>query len=234
MVNKIAFISDIHSNLTALKAVLEDIENNNVDYIVCLGDIVGKGPRPNECINLIREKCKYVIRGNLEVSILKLETKAHGIWNKANIDSDNKIYLDNLPLEICLEIDNIKIKCIHAFSNSGYMRDVIRLTELDKIPYFDENILIYGDIHHQYVKKLEKKYIFNTGSIGVPLLFEYNQIKNINLDAEYLILYINNGHIDYEFKFVSYDKNKEIEYALKSSMPHKEKYIMEITKGKSN
>ena len=52
---KIAIISDIHSNIYALNAVLEDIENRNVDLIACTGDLVGYGTRPNEVISTIRK-----------------------------------------------------------------------------------------------------------------------------------------------------------------------------------
>ena len=58
-----AIISDIHSNLEALQAVLEDVKKNNVDEIYCLGDIVGYGPNPRECIDLVM-KCKMVLLGN--------------------------------------------------------------------------------------------------------------------------------------------------------------------------
>ena len=58
-----ALISDIHSNLEALQAVLKDIESHNVSEIYCLGDIVGYGPNPRECVDLVM-KCKLVLLGN--------------------------------------------------------------------------------------------------------------------------------------------------------------------------
>src|SRR3989440_1092839 len=58
-----ALISDIHSNLEALQAVLDDIDKHNVSEIYCLGDIVGYGPNPRECIDMVR-KCKLVLLGN--------------------------------------------------------------------------------------------------------------------------------------------------------------------------
>jgi len=58
-----AIISDIHSNLEALQAVLDDIAKQNVDEIYCLGDVVGYGPNPRECIDLVM-KCKVVLLGN--------------------------------------------------------------------------------------------------------------------------------------------------------------------------
>ncbi|MBY0521994.1 MAG: metallophosphoesterase [Gemmataceae bacterium] len=58
-----ALISDIHSNLEALQAVLKDIEKHKVDEIYCLGDIVGYGPNPRECVDLVMQ-CKMVLLGN--------------------------------------------------------------------------------------------------------------------------------------------------------------------------
>lgn len=59
-----AIISDIHSNLLALEAVLEDIFNQGIERICCLGDIVGYGPQPIECWRLIKKYCSVRIRGN--------------------------------------------------------------------------------------------------------------------------------------------------------------------------
>ncbi|HEY3320993.1 MAG TPA: metallophosphoesterase family protein [Planctomycetota bacterium] len=59
-----AIISDIHSNVLALTAVLEDIKTQSVDAIVCLGDICGYGPQPKECIDLIRKHTIWTLKGN--------------------------------------------------------------------------------------------------------------------------------------------------------------------------
>src|SRR5262245_37214306 len=58
-----AIISDIHSNLEALQAVLADIEKHDVSEIYCLDDVVGYGPNPRECVDLVM-KCKMVLLGN--------------------------------------------------------------------------------------------------------------------------------------------------------------------------
>lgn len=67
---KIAVISDLHGNLEALKKVLEDIKNRNVNKIICLGDIIAKGSHPNECIDLVRKNCFIILRGNTDRHIL--------------------------------------------------------------------------------------------------------------------------------------------------------------------
>ena len=61
---KRAIISDIHGNLEALTAVLEDIDREKVDAIVCLGDVVGYGPNPCECVKIVRDRCRFVLLGN--------------------------------------------------------------------------------------------------------------------------------------------------------------------------
>ncbi|MBN2022840.1 MAG: metallophosphoesterase family protein [Pirellulales bacterium] len=61
---KTAIISDIHSNLASLSAVLADIRQQGADRVFCLGDIVGYGPNPCECIDLIMERCEVCLLGN--------------------------------------------------------------------------------------------------------------------------------------------------------------------------
>ena len=61
---KRAIISDVHGNLEALHAVLEDIDRQRVDAIYCLGDVVGYGPNPCECVKLVQDRCSMVLLGN--------------------------------------------------------------------------------------------------------------------------------------------------------------------------
>jgi diadenosine tetraphosphatase ApaH/serine/threonine PP2A family protein phosphatase len=61
---KRAIISDIHGNIEALQVVLEDIDREKVDVVFCLGDIVGYGPNPCECVKLVRDRCSLVLLGN--------------------------------------------------------------------------------------------------------------------------------------------------------------------------
>jgi len=67
---KRAIISDIHGNLEALTAVLEDIEQQNVDEIFCLGDVIGYGANPLECLDLVMKKVKICLIGNHEQGAL--------------------------------------------------------------------------------------------------------------------------------------------------------------------
>lgn len=65
-----AIISDIHGNLEALEAVLADIREQEINEIYCLGDIIGYGPNPRECIDLVMQNCKTTILGNHDQAAL--------------------------------------------------------------------------------------------------------------------------------------------------------------------
>ena len=69
---KIAIIADIHSNLEAFEAVLKDIKSKEIDKIICLGDIVGYGSSPNECIELIKKNGIQSIQGNHDLNAVTL------------------------------------------------------------------------------------------------------------------------------------------------------------------
>lgn len=66
-----AIISDIHSNIEALDAVLSDIAAHSVDRIVCLGDVIGYGPNPRECLDIVN-RCEFVLIGNHEAGLLQV------------------------------------------------------------------------------------------------------------------------------------------------------------------
>ncbi len=65
-----AIISDIHSNLEALQAVLDDIDTRGITEIVCLGDLTGYGANPCECLDLIRTRCRLTLMGNHDHAVL--------------------------------------------------------------------------------------------------------------------------------------------------------------------
>lgn len=65
-----ALISDVHGNLAALEAVLADIDRVGAERIICLGDTVGYGPQPRECLQLVRQRCALVLMGNHENAVV--------------------------------------------------------------------------------------------------------------------------------------------------------------------
>jgi len=65
-----AVISDIHGNASALRTVLADIDSRKIDRIICLGDIVGYGPEPLACVDMVRERCAWSLMGNHDFGVL--------------------------------------------------------------------------------------------------------------------------------------------------------------------
>ena len=67
---RIAILSDIHANLPALEAVLDDVDGTEPEEVWCLGDVVGYGAQPDECTALVRERCSLSLVGNHDLAVL--------------------------------------------------------------------------------------------------------------------------------------------------------------------
>ena len=101
---RIALISDVHGNLPAFRAVLRAIEEEGVDAIWCLGDLVGYGAHPNECVELAERSLELCLIGNhdlvvierLEISDFSTNAAAAAEWTKEELSSDARAYLDKL------------------------------------------------------------------------------------------------------------------------------------------
>ena len=97
-------LSDIHSNLVALEAVLQHAPSDLPIY--CLGDIVGYGPHPNECIELLRERDVVCIVGNHDWAVMNkvdmrdfnLDARRSVLWTQQQLRPENLAYLERLPL----------------------------------------------------------------------------------------------------------------------------------------
>ena len=105
-------ISDIHANLTALDAVLADAEGS-YDTIWCLGDVVGYGPHPNECVERLQGLDHLCIAGNHDWAVVeKLDFEDFNpnarfavLWTREQLKPENYAYLDNLPVSLQPEAD---------------------------------------------------------------------------------------------------------------------------------
>ncbi len=90
----VALISDIHANLDALEVVLADIERRGVQKIVCLGDIIGYGPNPCECLDLIEDRCEWALMGNHDFAVLYEPTafnataEAAAFWTRRQLEQE--------------------------------------------------------------------------------------------------------------------------------------------------
>ncbi|MEL7237314.1 MAG: metallophosphoesterase family protein [Planctomycetota bacterium] len=112
----LAIISDIHGNLEALTAVLAEIDRRGVPDILCLGDVLGYGPNPVECLDLVRQRCRSTIMGNHDFAVFyepynfNTGAEAAAYWARSQLEadpdqqsrSDRWMFLANLPVRLTL------------------------------------------------------------------------------------------------------------------------------------
>lgn len=236
---KIAVISDIHGNLEALKETIKDIEKRKVDKIICLGDIVGKGAHPNECVEIIKKHCDVVIKGNCDrhftsehnVEIMNEVERTRIEWNQKVLTNETKEYLSKLPYCYETYISGSFVRMFHAApdrdNKAVVNQDSIKtkyemfLPSEKTISQKEADVVIYGHIHHQYMDVLYNKTLVNVGSVGDAFNTIRNPKKDSNVQettrANYLIIEGEEGdtqyggEISFNFIKVCYDVDKELE-----------------------
>lgn len=187
---RIAIISDIHANLPALKAVLEDISLFNPDQIYCLGDLTDAAPWHNEVIELIQERNIPSIMGNHDEriafdhpihplqkhSLAEQQARLAAIeYTKKDITPANKAFLSGLPASLKIEMDGIRILLVHGSpsSNEEYVYEDAEESRISQM--FEEeqvDVIISGHTHLSYLRYLsgttdqQPKLMINAGSVG--------------------------------------------------------------------
>jgi predicted phosphodiesterase len=126
----VAIISDIHANLPALTAVLEDIDKQGIEELVCLGDIVGYGAQPAECLELLRSRNFYaILRGNHDAYVAadgepsKVSTETAEVirWTRGQLTPDQRAWLGALPLTWQAEDYEVVHASLHQPEQWGYV-----------------------------------------------------------------------------------------------------------------
>lgn len=187
---RFAILSDIHSNLEALEAVLEDAKTQRCTQFVCLGDIVGYNANPRECLKIIQELECPVVKGNHDeqVSIVRStegfnELAEEAIdWTRAQLSTDDKAWLADLRLTRQVRDFTIVHATLDTPGQWGYV-----FNDLDAIASFTyqhTSLAFFGHTHWptafvrednvrriaigQIVLSAGRRYFINPGSIGQP------------------------------------------------------------------
>lgn len=111
---KIAILSDVHGNITALNTVIADIEKRGISKIYCLGDIVIKGANPSKVIDLLRQKCSVMLLGNCDQIICRPEIKPGRFWTRDKIGEERANFIYNLPVSYEFYMSGHLIRLFHA------------------------------------------------------------------------------------------------------------------------
>jgi predicted phosphodiesterase len=215
----VAILSDIHGNIEALEAVWQDMAPLGIEQVVCLGDVVGYGPNPEEAIIFVREKGMLCCLGNHELGIVSAserdwfnDTAKKGLGLTARLLSPESLhYMATLPRFLCLE----EARFVHGFPPDSVTSYLFQVDEKEIADWFGsgEALTFVGHTHELELvswngAKVERRElarerfvldgrpcIVNAGSVGQP--------RDGNNNAKYLIWNTGTGLI--EVRFVPYD-----------------------------
>ncbi|AYE35763.1 metallophosphoesterase family protein [Clostridium septicum] len=232
MREKIAIISDVHGNLNALNTVFNDINKRGITRIICLGDLVGKGPNTEEVVDKVKNNCEIVIKGNWDYLVSEVNNKYFVKWHKEKLRNDQLEYLKNLPIYSEFYISGNLVRIFHSSIKDLFFRVAVESTKEDKLKLFippqlngkEADIVIYGHLHYAFIEYFAGKTLINVGSVGNPL--EISEAAYAIIEGEYNSK--KKDVISTSIIRIPYDVNKSIEDAEKSDMPDKEEYIYEL------
>jgi putative phosphoesterase len=230
---RIGLISDLHGNLPAFDAVLAELESENLDQLVCLGDIA-PGPQPRETVERLRELDCPVVLGNWDTWLLEgvpplsgstgAMLREQGAWQAAQLGDSERAFLAQLPSSVEVDLDGKTALCVHG-SPRSVMDDIYATTpeaELDSMldgsrPAF----LVAGHTHVQLFRPHESTLFLNPGSVGLPFFKRpANEAAQISPWAEYAILTVEGARVSAELRRAPYDVAGLLELARASGMPH--------------
>lgn len=221
---RIGLFSDVHANLSALETVLEQLQKAGVDTMYCLGDTVGYGPFPNECIDLVRKNCAIVLKGNHDSGLIG-ETSIEDfnpyglkalLWSQERVTQEGQDYLASLPF-IAIEHD---ITLAHASPlRPGEWSYVLTLRAArDNFTAFKTDVCYIGHTHVPVVInedltvgefKKGNRCIVNIGSVGQP--------RDGNPDAAYGIY--DTETREFVLYRVAYDVQKTADAIIAAGLP---------------
>ena len=209
MATSIAIFSDLHGNSAATEATLAAIDVAAPDAVYCLGDLVGYGARPNETVELIREREIPTIMGNYDDGVgfdrddcgcayKDKDEEARGqaslMWSRQVTTEENKAYLRTLLPEIRFETDGHRFRLVHGSPRrmNEYLFADRDPRSLERIAMSaDCDVLVFGHTHQPWVREIAGVLFVNEGSVGKPkdgdpraawALFEIEPGKPISLE----------------------------------------------------
>jgi putative phosphoesterase len=236
---RIGIISDIHGNMTALDAVLADLQTRRVEATYCLGDLVGYTAHPNEVTERIRAAGIPTIVGNYDdgVGFERDECgcaytnpidKALGdqslAWTKATVTAENKAFLRTLVPEIRFEADGRRILLVHGSPRrmNEYLFEDRPVSSFQRLAASSQaDIIVFGHTHKPYTKRVDDVLFVNAGSVGKP--------KDGDWRACYIVLDPSDLANPVEFIRVPYDVAVEAAAIRASDLP--DKFAVDIETG---
>jgi putative phosphoesterase len=198
---KLGLISDVHANLIALTAVLEDMRDRGIERVVSAGDVVGYYPYPNETVALFHEWDIDSIQGNHDRAVLSADASNFNpaarnavSWTAAHLNRASMDYLRGLPRRLLLTIDGMRVAVVHGapFDDDYYLYEEESQESL--LTMAKAELLVLGHTHVPFIKRYPSGTVVNPGSVGQPrdgdpeasyAIFDTTSRKTINRRVAY-------------------------------------------------
>ena len=246
---KIALLSDIHGNTTALEVVLEDAKRAGVKEYWLLGDVLMPGTGRRHLLNLLEELPITVqILGNWEDSLWRAmkgmldPSRAshrylmrHCQYILEEICPEEIEAMQSLPMQVHREVSGLRVGITHHLPDKNWGRELIHIGDQKDFDRLVTNppcdLAVYGHIHQQFFRYGSGgELILNPGSIGQPFFLQANLRKDLR--AMYAILeFDESGLKDVDFRRVSYDIEKELQLAKDLKLPYFQVYYESLVNG---
>jgi len=177
---RIAFISDIHGNFHSLELVLADIQQSQVNQIVCLGDVASLGPQPREVIARLRELGIPIVMGNHDNYLLTPELmkdqlpwlRTTELWGLEQLSTDDLDFIRTFKPYLKFSLDpNTTLLAFHGSprSNEEFLYpDTLPEDMEEAFTGQTAQVLVGGHTHVQMVTQFKGKTFLNPGSVGTP------------------------------------------------------------------
>lgn len=246
---KIALLSDIHGNTTALEAVLADAKRAGVEEYWLLGDVLMPGTGRRHLLNLLEERPITVqILGNWEDSLWRAmkglldPSRAshrylmrHCQYILEEIRPEEIESMQSLPMQVHREVSGLRVSITHHLPDKNWGRELIHIGDQKDFDRLVSNppcdIAVYGHIHQQFFRYGSGgELILNPGSIGQPFFLQANLRKDLR--AMYAILEFDAGGLkDVDFRRVTYDIERELQLAKDLKLPYFQVYYESLVNG---
>lgn len=214
-------LSDIHSNLEALTAILATLPKH--DIVICLGDVVGYGPDPNGVVEEIRKLSpSYSIKGNHDHAVATGNTSGfsqHAAiavdWTRQTLTDKNLQYISNLPETAFFTTGSLTIAIYHGSPRDPLSEYVFphspRLSLKSLIDQAETDILLLGHTHVPFQIKFDLKMIANPGSVGQP--------RDGDPRASYAVLEVDSGKASFQVFRLEYKIETVAKKILEAGLP---------------
>ncbi len=213
------FISDIHSNLEALQAVLADAGEKEV---YCLGDAVGYGASPNEVIELLKERGATMTLGNHDFAALSGEPTGFNskaaiaaVWTSRNLSSENRRFLSELPKNRRVSLAGLEAYIAHGSPDDNLWEYVYEATHSDLFGFYlkrlSVGLIALGHTHVPFTWSGSEGTVFNPGSVGQP--------RDGDPRASYAIVSVDGTRTTVEDRRVEYDIAASARKIVEAGLP---------------